>query len=702
MTALPQLKRSLPLMLLAVAAAAWASEEEDMAAAWGDKAMVSIATGRAQPIKLAPAATSVITAAEIRAMGATDLDQVLETVAGVHVGLRTNGQPLTSVYYIRGISTFFNPQVLVLVNGIAITNSFLGNRSFVWGGMPLENVARIEVIRGPGSALYGADAVSGVINIITKTADDIHGLEFGSGAGSFQSRLAWLQYGGQLGPIRASAFLRLAHTNGQDGIIEKDAQSARDALANTHLSLAPGSISASGRALDARVDLSWQDWRLRAAVQKREQGMGAGMSDSLAPDDRLLETRWFLDISYDKKNILPDWHLAAVIGTNQFHNPLPPSLIHLFPAGAPGAAFPNGVIGTPSHDERDYHASITASHTGFKQHRLRMGLGYKLDDLYDATNIKNFRFVIVPGVGPAIRPLPALADVRGDPDLVFIDPVKRNVRYAFVQDEWELAQDWILTAGLRHDHYSDFGGTTNPRLALVWNAHYNFVVKALHGRAFRAPSFAEQYTKNNPVNIGNPNLRPEKIVTNELVFAWRPTTTLQTSLSLFQHRLNDIIISTSNTDPSTGRTYHNAANQNGRGLELETNWQARTDLRVSASWSVQHSTDSASGKDAGLAPHQRLLLRTDWQIAPAWQLGSIVNHVAGRQREPGDTRPKIADYSMLDLSLRRENLGNWELRATLLNALNRDAREPALAPGNTPYDLPLPRRALNLELVYKL
>ena len=78
-------------------------------------------------------------------------------------------------------------------------------------------------------------------------------------------------------------------------------------------------------------------------------------------------------------------------------------------------------------------------------------------------------------------------DVSGDPALVYMLPHKRNVSYTFVQDEWSFAKDWALTAGVRHDRYSDFGGTTNPRLALVWDAAYNIVVKAMHGTAFRAP-----------------------------------------------------------------------------------------------------------------------------------------------------------------------------------------------------------------------
>ncbi len=152
-------------------------------------------------------------------MGATDLDQALESVPGLHVSmLNIASKP---IYSFRGIFTGYNPEVLMLVNGIPITSAFQGDRGMVWGGMPLENVARIEVIRGPGSALYGADAFSGVINIITKTAADIDGTEYGLRAGSFNSRDAWIQHGGKLGKLDAAFYLRAGNTDGQKGIIEQ-------------------------------------------------------------------------------------------------------------------------------------------------------------------------------------------------------------------------------------------------------------------------------------------------------------------------------------------------------------------------------------------------------------------------------------------------------------------------------------------------
>jgi outer membrane receptor for ferrienterochelin and colicin len=186
------------LMLLApLAQAQSSSEEEDLSSAFGDKAMVSIATGSQQLLRRAPAVATVITAQDIAAMGATDLDEVMETVPGVHVSRGIQGY--IPLYVMRGIYGDYNSHTLMLQNGVPMTTMLVGNRGNTWYGLPLENIARIEIIRGPGSALYGADAYSGVINIITKTAADTPGTEFGMRVGSFNTRSAWAQHGGKLG-----------------------------------------------------------------------------------------------------------------------------------------------------------------------------------------------------------------------------------------------------------------------------------------------------------------------------------------------------------------------------------------------------------------------------------------------------------------------------------------------------------------------
>ncbi|MES2207348.1 MAG: TonB-dependent receptor [Pseudomonadota bacterium] len=692
------------LYILIVASPAIAQEvhDDDMALAYGDISMVSIATGNLQPLSQAPSTATVITSQDIEAMGAVDLDQALASVPGLHVSQMTIN--MNSTYEFRGIASQSNPQVLMLINGIPITNVFTGNRSLVWGGFPLENVSRIEIIRGPGSAVYGADAFSGVINIITKTFSETKGTKFGMRAGNLNTQDFWIQNGSRLGALESTFYLRVGKTDGQKGIIQKDLQSGLDSLFGTQASLAPGALSASRKALDARVDLAYGNyWHFRTAYQQREVGSGAGLAESLDPSSQVKESRIYLDMTYNNDSWKPNWKLSSVIGYYDIKEKLADPAFMLFPPGAFGGAFPNGVIGNPGHSERHTHASMITSYTGFKKHRLGFGAGFRIEDLYEASESKNYNLVTVPGIGTVFQPLGSLVDVTGDASLVYMQPHKRNVTYVLAQDEWSLVKDWTLTAGVRQDHYSDFGNTTNPRLALVWDASYNIVVKALHGKAFRAPSFVEQYNINNPVTIGNPNLKPETISTNELSISWQPTLRLQTNLSLFRYRMNNIIQLTSNPDPSTGSTTQNTGSQTGKGFEFEATWEAMHNLKLTGSFSLQHSIDDATGQDAGLAPHRRFFARADWRFMPLWKMGAMINHVADRKRQPGDTRSPIADYTTVGLSMQRENIvGEWTFRASINNLFNQDAREPTLSPGNIPYDLPLPGRTFYVQFEHAL
>ena len=171
----------------------------------GQIRVVSIASGTETPLDKAAAITSVINADDIAAMGATDLDQVLETVPGLHVN--HSDQAFSPKYVFRGITSSNNPQALMLINGIPVTTMMYGNRSNAWGGMPVKAIERIEVIRGPGSALYGADAYSGVINIITKGPESVDGQTIGGRVGSFDTRGGWLESGHQIGDIGMSMIL---------------------------------------------------------------------------------------------------------------------------------------------------------------------------------------------------------------------------------------------------------------------------------------------------------------------------------------------------------------------------------------------------------------------------------------------------------------------------------------------------------------
>lgn len=669
------------------------ADDDDLLQVYGDATMVSIATGSPQTLRRAPAIATVITAEDIAAMGATDLDEVLEAVPGLHVNRGANSY--LPVYSIRGIFSQYNPQVLVMQNGVPVTTLFIGSKGNIWGGYPLEHIARIEVIRGPGSALHGADAFSGVINIITKSAAEARGTEVGLRSGSFATRSAWVQHGGKLGAVDVAAYLRVGSSEGFTETISADAQTRLDRIFGTRASLAPGPVRSGYDAVDGNLDVGMDKWRAHLGYKFRENvGVGAGIASALDPVGRERSERITGDLSWTDPQVSKDWGLGFV-GSYLAYAQIIPVPLQLFPPGANlgGGVSPTGFLGAPETWERQFRLSAFVTYAGFEQHSLRFGLGHDDLDLYKTAERRNFNYsatgALVPLAGGAV------ADFSNSNPFMF--PHRRWIDYAYAQDEWRFAKDWTLTSGLRHDNYSDFGGTTNPRVALVWDASLDVTAKLMAGRAFRAPSFNEVYSITNPVALGNPNLVPETVTTVEAAVAWQARRDLQLNLSLFRYDMKDTIRLVNGAYANTG-AFH------GDGGELEAVWEASRDLHLTANYAWQVSVDDAARHDAGYAPQHHVYARGEWRFAGNWMLGGQLNWVADRKRAVGDLRPQIADYTTVDLSLRlAAKPQQWSVALGVRNLFNANVREPSVAPGTAlPNDLPMAPFSVYLQATYRM
>lgn len=501
--------------LLAVAALAMAiacsvnclaaSSEDDLLLSFGEEEFLSIATGQKQLIAKAPAVASVITAEDIETLGASTLEEVLETVPGVHVSLSSTY--LSPIYSIRGIYTDKNPQVLMLVNGVPLTNAHFGDR----GGrssFPVRDIARIEVIRGPGSAVYGADALAGVINVITKSAEQIGGTEFGVRAGSFDTTEGWLLNGTQWGELEVAFSLQTLSTDGDDGRrVGSDAQSVFDAATApffASVSRAPGPLETGNpEAIDLRLDLKYRNLQLRAWNWRQDNtGVGPGLALALDPKGGADGDNYLFDLSYQIRDIAPDTTLelrAAYMDINiQTKQTLFPAGAVL-PIGDDGnlninqfslVRFSDGYIGNPEFYEEHTRLDAILNWNGLEKHSIRVATGYNQQQ-ESGRETKNFG----PGVldindrrcrAPLCVVDGTLTNVSHTP-YIFIEDQDRDVWYASLQDQWQIANDWNLTAGVRYDDYSDFGSTVNPRVALVWDTSTDLTTKLLYGRAFRAP-----------------------------------------------------------------------------------------------------------------------------------------------------------------------------------------------------------------------
>ena len=681
--------------------------EEDLMALYGGEEFISIATGVEQPLHKAPAVVSVLTAQDIEHTGATDIDEILETVPGLHVARDAAGY--SPIYTFRGISAQYSPQVLMLINGIPITNLFQGDRNLVWGGMPVQAIEKIEVIRGPGSALYGADAFAGVINIVTKGADGKDSFEAGVRYGTHNTKDYWLAGGGSIGELKYFGALESHKTDGFDEKITSDQQSNLDAVLATSASLAPDSPNLERKNLDARLELAYKNLKLRAGAQIRDDwGDGAGAAQALSDDSNLASDRLNVDLTYENKEFTENLAIKLQTSYLQTSQEVNGNLM-LFPEGAIvpglGGPFPDGVIGNPEVKERHARFNFSSFYTGIDRHEVGMGAGYYHGDLYEVKETKNF----------GINPITELPMAPGDPIVdvtdtpyVFLTEGKRENSYVFLQDVWQFLNDWELTAGVRYDHYSDFGDTVNPRLALVWSTTRNLTTKLIYGEAFRAPSFAQQRAINNPLVLGNSELDPEELKSYELAFDYRPIHDLVFNLNMFYYEWEDIIQFVPGSGPMAESQAQNAGEQTGHGLEFEVTWQALRDLELTSNFSWQKSEDKNLDADAAYSPEKQLYMAANWKPAELWNINVQANWVMDRNRAAGadDFRSDVDNYALVDLTIRRKSLWDHvDIALIVKNLFDEDAREPSLAGGvGSPVpienDLPLAGQQILGEIRY--
>ncbi|MCF6231209.1 MAG: TonB-dependent receptor [Gammaproteobacteria bacterium] len=679
---------------------------EDFLLLYQDEEMISIATGSAKPIHLAPSVASVITAREIKALGARTLGEALEFVPGLHVSRDATRQ--SAIYSIRGIHSNFNPQVIVLINGHPINEPSSGSRPPQFK-LPVANISRIEVIRGPGSAVHGADAFAGVINVITKSADELNGSIAGARVGSFGQRDIWLQHGGALANWKSAFSFEYSTTNGDNNrYIESDL------LGNS------GSMNSVYKLYNTSLNLEKEHWNLWLnSWNLRDGGLGVGATQALDPVGYQENDMYTVKLDYKDKALTEHWRLNANITYRKLDQQ---SNYQLFPANqivpldgqgnfsVPGSTpagyvqFTDGVLGNPGGMLEHSSFESAFSYHGQNNHQIRLAFGLKYDKGI-AKETRNYGPGVLDNISPGSTldnpiiisaPPVAISDAN-----LFIPDTSRTVRYLSFQDEWKFARDWELTGGIRYDHYSDFGGTTNPRLALVWATRYNLTSKLLYGRAFRAPSFGELYYTNNPTTIGNPELKPEVLDMVEVAFDYQATFDLDLALNLFSYQANNLIAFTDNG------VAQNAHDQRGYGMEMEFNYIASKQLTLLGNFSWQRSKDRESSEPVADAPGYQASLALRMRTTDRCNLNAQANWVAGRQRALSDGRAPIDDYMAIDFTARCNYLFKQplEIAASIRNALNNDIREPSpynpiAGSAGVANDYPQEGRSLYVELSY--
>lgn len=416
-----------------------------------------------------------------------------------------------------------------------------------------------------------------------------------------------------------------------------------------------------------------------------ESAIGPGGAQAITYGNDLDAESLLADLTYQNDHLLTDWDLSCRLYYSYLKQD---SLIQFFPSD-----FLN-MWGQPIHTAQDGGAEFIAIYDGLRGHNLRLGAGWKNYD-YEPDQYKNF------GPAAAADPFGRMVHVT-NPDHIFSSAANRQLFYGLIQDEWLLARKWELTAGLRYDEYSDFGSTVNPRVALVWETRYDLVTKLLYGRAFRAPSFAEQFVKNNPVSIGSEDLDPEEIETWELAFDYQPTVDLRLKLSLFHYEADDLIDLAGDAPPDV---FTNFAEQEGNGFEIELDWQLHKQFRLLSNFAYQRAENKTVDHVVHDAPEFQFYLNPHWKFLPDWSLDGQWYWIGGRHREAGDPREDIDDYNLVNLTLRRKNIADHiDGALSVRNLFDTDAREPSpyasASPAGAyiPNDYPMEGRAIWAEV----
>ncbi len=641
--------------------------------------IVSVASGHDQPMRSAPAVTTVITARQIEDMGARDLYDVLRTVPGFFLGRNTvQVEPILSV---RGFKSTFNQNILVLLDGIPQTERVTGDRLAVLGNVPLDIIERVEIMRGPGSALYGADAYSAVIDVITRRIPPDK-TRVTVGGGSRQTRDARLLGGGRAGDFDVVGAVEYRETDGDRPLIAADLQTNLDALFGTRASLAPGEANTRLRLFGAQLNATGESVALMLRTSLgRDIGMNVGLANALDPFGRAgIAT---VEGNFTWKRGGRDWGAKLVLDGLFYRSNLENA--HLFPPGAFGF-FPEGVVASSDVRQRNARLQSVVEYTGLPSHRVSVGAGAESGETRQHSESRNYTLI-----DGAIVPIGAVQRIE-DPGLMLFGArsFSHDLQYAYVQDEWALDRNWTLTWGVRYDRYSDYGDQINPRVALVWDTSPYLTTKLIYGRGFRGPTLVDTRSRQSPALKGDPNLKPETIESVELAFDYRVRPDLLARMNLFYQETDDQIFIVSDRGPPAVPA--NVGRQIGRGVELEARYDIDRHTQLYAAYSYQDSADETTDADVGYHPHHLLYARFQRRHKP-WLFSIQARHVGGRDRRAGDSRPVAGTYTFFDGLVRYEVAPDFEVGFDARNLFDSKAEDAG--PGTDaafPADIPLPGR----------
>ncbi len=522
---------------------------------------VSSASKYEQTLRDAPASVTIITAEDIEHFGYHTLADVLANQRGFYISNDRN-------YNYAGVRGFgrptdYNNRLLVLINGTAVNEStFLAAGIGSDLGVDLQSVDRIEIVRGPGSALYGTSAMFAVINIITRNAE---GIDLSLETGSFgRKKLALLSGKEFANGFRFMLSGSLVDIDGQDVYVEYYDHPSTN----------------NGRATDLDWErhyefistVGYKDFAFQIQSHNVNKGIPTAAWGVIFND----ENTWTEDratrvgLTFDR-DLAADKNLFIRGHFNMY------SFDGSYPYSDEGERYDSYEEGQSTWGGGEFRFRWDTN----PAHRLVLGL----DMLHHAR----------------------VAYLYYDEFDVYTDfNAPFSVISLYAQSEYEALSNLVITLGGRHDYYSSAGHTVSPRIALLYKLSPQGSLKLLYGKAFRTPS-AFELNYEEPISgfAQNMNLKPERIRTFEVVWEQEFSPVFSSTFSVFNYRLKDLIDTDINPADSLVH-YVNTARVNASGVEAELQYRTPSGLHGFISSTLQRAQDSYTEETLSNSPFHLL------------------------------------------------------------------------------------------------
>lgn len=470
---------------------------------------IGVASRQEELLKDAPSSITVFTHEELRNMGIKNIEEILNYVPSVKTSFDVHSG--TVAITARGLLSTEGVAILFLLNGQRMNDHHIASGLIANSFMNIDNVERIEIIRGPGSALYGSNAFLGVVNIITNRSRNKITAEVGSN-NSYRTSVSANE---RINGWKLSGF---ASAHGDQG---QHYNNIFDRYYQTKETTDPK------RGLDLSFEADYQDFYIGLHHSQRHYKdfyqldyLANGVAEKNTAQT-LFNMKWSTFITPQ---------LQTKLGLSGFYAQWDASTRPV-PAGLAPPFMAADYISGPTFLNRLITLSNDWTYSLSKKHVLNFGLQYEYSDIPKAYITSNYGVLDYSYLGKLTS--------QTDDASRLVDNKNRHIQSIYFEDNYYWNEDLHSIIGARYDHYSDFGNALKPRLALIYTTPWKDNVKLMYGEAYRAPTLAALWSKNNPLTIGNPALKAENISTTEIAYI-HTTPHHQISATYFYSKLKDM------------------------------------------------------------------------------------------------------------------------------------------------------------------